>query len=193
MKYLFFDTETTGLPRNYKAPVTDAENWPRLVQLAWILCEADGTIVEQVDHIIKPDGWTIGKQASDIHGITTERAMTEGIPLDQALKRFARLLYDKGVTLVAHNIDFDHKIVGAELHRLAWPVSFNGVPMICTMKASTNYCAIKSEWGYKWPKLQELHRKLFASNFNEAHNAAADIAATVKCFFELKRLKILTT
>ena len=74
MKYLFFDTETTGLPRNYKAPVTDAENWPRLVQLAWILCEADGTIVEQVDHIVKPDGWTIGKQASDIHGITTERA-----------------------------------------------------------------------------------------------------------------------
>jgi len=29
--YLFFDTETTGLPRNWKAPVTDLDNWPRMV------------------------------------------------------------------------------------------------------------------------------------------------------------------
>lgn len=37
MKYLFIDTETTGLPKEYDAPYTDIDNWPRLVQLAWIV------------------------------------------------------------------------------------------------------------------------------------------------------------
>ncbi len=35
--YVFFDTETTGLPLNWKAPVTELENWPRLIQLAYIV------------------------------------------------------------------------------------------------------------------------------------------------------------
>ena len=37
--YLFFDTETTGLPRNWKAPVTHLNNWPRMIQIAWIACD----------------------------------------------------------------------------------------------------------------------------------------------------------
>jgi len=35
--YLFFDAETTGIPRNYKVPASDHRNWPRLVQIAWLL------------------------------------------------------------------------------------------------------------------------------------------------------------
>lgn len=194
MMYLFFDTETTGLPKNYNAPVKDVDNWPRLVQLAWILAGADGKTVEQFNCIVKPDGWVITEQASAIHGITQAMAEKDGIPVAEALKRFARLLYDKGVTLVAHNIDFDYKVVGAELERLGWPVGFGSTPMICTMKASTEFCRIPSMNGYKtfkWPKLQELHRKLFALEFKEAHNAAADIQATARCFFELVRLKVI--
>ena len=33
--YLFFDTETTGLPKRWNAPVTDLENWPRSFAGAW--------------------------------------------------------------------------------------------------------------------------------------------------------------
>ena len=28
--FLTFDTETTGLPKNFKADVSDSANWPRL-------------------------------------------------------------------------------------------------------------------------------------------------------------------
>ncbi len=38
---------------------------------------------------------------------------------------------------------------------------------------------------------RKLHYKLFRTGFEEAHNAAADIKATVKCFRELKRRGIL--
>ena len=76
--YLFFDTETTGLPRNWKAPVTDLNNWPRMVQIAWILCDDKGNRVESADYIIKPENFVIPQDASRVHGITTEKAINEG-------------------------------------------------------------------------------------------------------------------
>jgi len=76
--YLFFDTETTGLPRNWKAPVTDLNNWPRLVQLAYLLYDENGNKITGGDYIIKPEGFTIPINASRIHGISTERAIREG-------------------------------------------------------------------------------------------------------------------
>jgi DNA polymerase III epsilon subunit-like protein len=191
---LFFDTETTGLPKNYKAPVKDVDNWPRLVQLAWLLATAEGTVIARGDDIVQPDGWTISDKAAGVHGITTERATAEGKPLKVVLADFVKLVLEPDVLLVAHNIDFDYKVVGAEFYRLGYTellAAYNHKRMICTMRASTDYVAIPSEWGYKWPKLQELHRKLFAEDFKEAHNAAADIAATAKCFFKLVELNVI--
>jgi hypothetical protein len=56
------------------------------------------------------------------------------------------------------------------------------------MEKTINFCAIQGLYGYKFPKLSELHYKLFRTGFEEAHNAAVDIQATTKCFWELKRL-----
>ena len=72
--YLFFDTETTGLPRNWKAPVTDLHNWPRMVQIAWILCDKTGNRIESNDFIIKPENYKIPRDASRVHGISTEKS-----------------------------------------------------------------------------------------------------------------------
>ncbi len=57
MFLFFFDTETTGLPQRWNAPVTDVDNWPRLVQLAWIMCDDKGNIIEERSDIIKPEGF----------------------------------------------------------------------------------------------------------------------------------------
>lgn len=73
--YLFFDTETTGLPKNWKAPVTDLNNWPRLVQLAY---DSNGNKISGGDFIIKPEGFSIPTESSRIHGISTERALRAG-------------------------------------------------------------------------------------------------------------------
>lgn len=186
--YLFFDTETTGLPRNWKAPVTDLNNWPRLVQLAYLLYDKSGNKICGGDYIIKPDGFTIPADASRIHGISTEKANREGRDLITVLTDF-QLLINKTEYLVAHNISFDEKIVGAEFLRNRMPDTVPTIKRICTMLSTTNFCAIDGPYGYKWPKLSELHYKLFGDDFEEAHNAAADIHATAKCFWELKRLK----
>ena len=188
--YLFFDTETNGLPRNWKAPITDLSNWPRLVQIAWILFDHLGNEIERNDHIIKPRGFTIPYEASSIHGITTEKAISEGVELQFVLTQFNNQV-QKATNLVAHNMSFDEKIVGAEFLRRGMTNPISTKKKICTMLGTTNYVAIPGYYGYKWPKLSELHQKLFGFDFEEAHNAAADINATAKCFWEAKRLGIL--
>jgi len=188
--YLFFDTETTGLPRSWSAPASDVDNWPRLVQLAWIMYDEDGTRTAEGNVIIRPDGFTIPADASRVHGISTERALAEGIPVRNALQTF-RDKIGESAFLVAHNIDFDEKILGAEFIRAEMEHEFAKKKKICTMKSSVNFCAIPSARGFKWPQLNELHQKLFGEPFKDAHDASVDIAATAKCFWELKKRGVL--
>ena len=188
--YLFFDTETTGLPQNWKAPVSDLRNWPRMVQLAFLLYDKNGNKIAGGDYIIKPAGFTIPADVSRIHGITHERAMEEGKPLAAVLDDFQSYI-EESEYLVAHNMSFDEKIVGAEFLRNKKPDHTASRKKICTMLGSVNYCAIRGPYGNKWPKMSELHYKLFNTGFEEAHNAAYDISATARCFWELKRLGII--
>ena len=51
--YLFFDTETTGLPKDWKAPISDLDNWPRLVQIAWSHYDSSGNEISNNSYIIK--------------------------------------------------------------------------------------------------------------------------------------------
>ncbi len=188
--YLFFDTETTGLPKSWKAPVTDLNNWPRLVQLAFLFYDKSGNRIVEGNHIIKPEGFTIPVEVSRIHGITTERANQEGRPLLAVLQEFQSLI-DQSEFLVAHNMSFDEKIVGAEFLRNRMQDSTATKRKICTMQSTTNFCALEGPYGYKWPKLSELHIRLFGKSFEEAHNAAVDIQATAKCFWKLRELKVI--
>ena len=70
--FLIFDTETTGLPKHDKAPLNDFDNWPRVVQLAWQLHDAEGRFIEAQNHLICPDGFVIPINAAMVHEITTE-------------------------------------------------------------------------------------------------------------------------
>lgn len=188
--YLFFDTETTGLPKDWKKPITDGDNWPRLVQLAWLAFDHEGNKLAGSSVIIKPECFVIPTEATKIHGITTERAMAEGVPLASFLGWFGNQLRD-AYNVIGHNIQFDDNIIGAEFCRLKMEPHDTG-HRICTMQGSADHCKIKNHaGGNKWPKLIELHTHLFGAGFEKAHDAAADIEATARCFWELRRLKVL--
>lgn len=189
--YFFFDTETTGLPRNWKAPVSDLNNWPRMIQVGYVVYDFDGKHVETKEYIIRPEGFIIPEESSRIHGITTERALDEGESLSVVLNDLHQKITSSSM-LVAHNISFDEKVLGAEFLRHRLPNIIESKTKICTMLASMNYCAIPNQYGkYKWPKLEELHQKLFMKGFDNAHNALADIQATADCFWKLKELKVI--
>lgn len=188
--YLFFDTETAGLPKSWKAPVQQIENWPRLVQVAWLLYDNDGNLLEKAEYIIKPEGFRIPIASTRIHGITTEIALKDGVDLEEVMQTFEASV-QKATYLVAHNMNFDVNILGAEYIRADIESRFYKKLRICTMKSSTDYCGLPGRYGYKWPTLTELHQILFKKDFEEAHNALADIEATARCFWELKERGII--
>jgi len=184
--YIIFDTETTGLPGNYNAPVTDLDNWPRLVQLAWQLHDAKGKLLSQQNHIVRPEGFTIPYNAEKIHGISTKRAEKEGKALAEVLAFFQKDM-EKATYLVGHNVEFDIMVTGAEFLRKGFTTDFVDKNSLDTKEISTEFCAIPGGKGgkFKWPTLTELHRKLFGADFDAAHDAAYDVHATAKCFFGL--------
>jgi DNA polymerase-3 subunit epsilon len=187
---LFFDTETTGLPKNWKAPVTDLDNWPRLVQLAYLVYDFDGNLIHSSNEIVKPNGFTIPVDASNVHGITTDIANQRGSKIEEVFELFSIHL-KRAKVLVAHNMAYDEKIIGSEMIRLGMENTVDSKEKICTMESTVDLCKIDGPYGYKWPKLEELHRFLFNHDFDGAHDALADIQATAKCFWELKKQKSL--
>lgn len=192
--YLIFDTETTGLPRNKTAPVTDLDNWPRLVQLAWQLHDETGKLLSQGNHMVKPEGFTIPFNAERIHGISTDRALEVGEDLNLVLSKFSEDV-KKARVLVGHNIEFDNKIIGAEYLRSEQENLLETYPNIDTSMDTVEFCQLQGGLGgkLKQPKLVELYEKLFGIPFAAAHDAAYDVDATAKAFFECLRRKILKT
>ncbi|WP_396590802.1 DNA polymerase III subunit alpha [Allomuricauda sp. R78024] len=189
--YLIFDTETTGLPKRWNAPITDTDNWPRCIQIAWQLHDEWGNLVEHQDMLIQPDGFNIPYEAEQIHGISTALAEQDGVPLSEALGLFNEAL-SKTKFVVGQNVDFDINIMGCEFHRMGVENSLTTLPVLdtCT-EATAELCRIPGGRGgkFKLPTLTELHEYLFGEPFAEAHNATADVEATTRCFLELVRKK----
>jgi DNA polymerase-3 subunit alpha len=188
--YIIFDTETTGLPRNWNAPITDTSNWPRVVQIAWQVHDDMGRLVENMDFLIRPDGFDIPFDAERIHGISTELAQQFGDPLEDVLMLFNKAL-EKADFVVGQNVGFDINVLGCEFVRLDLSSKMAEMPVLdtCT-EVTAELCKLPGGRGgrFKLPTLTELHQFLFHVPFSEAHNATADVEATTRCFLELIRL-----
>ena len=184
--FLTFDSETTGLPKNYKAPLSDSDNWPRLVQLAWQINDNKGKLKSNKSYIIKPQGFTIPYNSEKVHGISTEIALKEGHNLEFVLKEFENDLF-LSKYIIGHNIDFDINIVGAEYYRKKIKSCLEDKIKIDTGKISKQFCNLSGGIGgrLKMPKLIELYEILFGEKFSDAHDATYDVNATAKSFFEL--------
>ena len=187
--YLIFDTETTGLPKRWDAPLTDSENWPRCIQIAWQIHDSKGGLVAHQDYLIQPEDFTIPFDSEQIHGISTALATADGVSLATVLTDFQRAL--EGVHyIVGHNVSFDRNIMGAEFLRAGLSDPLEEKPVIDTCTEETAHlCQLPGGRGgkFKLPTLGELYHFLFQQSFEEAHNATADVEATSRAFLELIR------
>ena len=187
--YIIFDTETTGLPKRWNAPLSDSENWPRCIQIAWQVHADSGELLSHEDYLIQPDGFTVPYDAEQIHGISTALAEQQGRPLDEVLTLFSTAL-EQAEYLGGHNVTFDLNIMGAEFLRLGDHNPLEEALVIDTCTEETaQLCQLPGGRGgkFKLPTLTELYIHLFGAGFGEAHNATADVEATTRCFLELLR------
>ncbi|ARK07457.1 PolC-type DNA polymerase III [Sphingobium phage Lacusarx] len=185
MNFLFFDTETTGLP-NRSVPLSHPTQ-PHITQLGAVL-QINGQDAIVLDTLIKPDGWTIGAKAKELTGITEEMCEESGIPIADAVDMFM-IMAANADFIVCHNTAFDTKLMGIEYSRLNSSLHHStvlvGKPTLCTMKTATPICKIKKGDGrtdYKWPKLEEAMMFFFGEKLENAHSAIVDIKATQRLF-----------
>lgn len=176
--HLTFDSETTA-KLDFSAPA-DAPHQPRLVQLAALLQDDAANVIATLNVIVKPEGFEIPADVVAIHGITTERALVEGVSLRHALCTFA-CLATLADTHIAHNRKFDEKILRGEFRRCGSVApQFNGY---CTMMAA------QDRMGGRWPKLAAAYKYFFGDGFDNAHDALADVRACSRIYFHLMSLQ----
>lgn len=180
---LVFDTETTGLAEFKLPPEHDRQ--PRLVQLGAILYDKERRVRAEANLIVKPEGFEVPLQASNVHGMTTKIALEYGMSEKAVLQLFLGMCR-KATTLVAHNIQYDGIVIGRALH-------IHGMKheppsnKVCTMLAMTEICKLPGNYGkYKWPQLQEAYKHIFGENFVGAHDAMADVRACAEVYFWLQ-------
>jgi len=200
--YLFFDTETTGKPKNYNGSIKDLDNWPRITQFAWQLYKENGTLIKSFQSLVKPDNWTIptvdelkakGEKNPNFfieNNMSTERCEKEGRPIKGILEQFKNEIEDCKY-LLAHNLNFDLAVTASEMYRIDLKCE-NKPTKICTMQSTTDILKLPGPYGFKWPTLTELHNHLFGCDFVGAHDASDDVTAMAKCFFQLIKNKQIT-
>ena len=189
MKILVFDTETTGLiPKGIA--LTNVISQPYIVQLSYILFDTDENkvLVDQNVIISLPKNIRVSKESTKIHGITQRTIQQQGISILPVLQHFHSVCQECDL-LVAHNIEFDKKMIIIEGLRNDWHVAIP-TAIFCTMKNTIDLCKIirknyKGEPYYKYPRLCELHQFLFGKLPTNLHNAYIDILICLRCFYKL--------
>jgi DNA polymerase-3 subunit epsilon len=210
MRVLVFDTETTGLPKSKIINPDMLNLWPHIVQFSYVIYDTTlNYISESKDSIVKlKDGITIPEDSIKIHGVTNESSQKNGTNIEFILNEFFYHLRNVDL-LVGHNISFDINMIKVELLRFIYEPNSNISEneskaykfnlhfltnyknIYCTLNESINLCNIKAidKFGkeyIKFPKLLELHQKLFESTPNNLHNSFNDILVTLICFMKLK-------
>ena len=208
MRFLVFDTETTGLPQTKFISPSTLQQWPHIVQFSYVIYDSSlNDIIESKDYIIKlPESISIPEEITKINGITNEKTSKYGMPINEVLNEFFYYLrnVDK---LVGHNIEFDVNMIKVSLLRLINSGSLtkeqlklykqdfhyleNYKNISCTLKDSIEFCNIQKQTKngktyLKYPKLIELHEKLFNKSPSNLHNSFNDILVTLRCFMKLK-------
>jgi len=194
MRIIVFDTETTGLPKSRKASPQQSELWPYIVQFSWLVYDDATKEIKSIkDYIIKlPDGMTIPEDSTKIHGITNEKMLAEGKPIHDILIEFIKDYLNSQI-VVAHNLEFDSKVIQAELYRnnmVNWIEKSCNIEY-CTMKYGKPLTNILRPSKFnngtyqKPPKLMELHQYLFQTVPNNLHNSMIDVWVCFRCFHQM--------
>ncbi|OCX54779.1 DNA polymerase III subunit epsilon [Mucilaginibacter sp. PPCGB 2223] len=185
---LFIDTETSGLPKNWKLPYADNANWPTAVQVSWVIYDEHRREVKREDHYVSNNDLAISKQAYKIHGLSAEFLSQHGDSRKQVMKLLYQDLEKYKPLVVGHFVELDYHITGVDFFRVEMEQPMNRLPMFCTMLATKNMVRNPQ---MHYLKLGELYELLFNKPLGNQHNAMTDALATAECFFELQRTEAI--
>lgn len=186
--FLVIDTETSGLPKNWQAPYSAENNWPYIIQIAWIVYDQHHQEVKRENHFIYDPSIAIAPSATDIHHITKEFLAANGEDKSAVLKLLLQDLKVFKPLIIGHFIEFDLQMLHVELHRTGQFNPLNSLSYFCTMKASEPFVRNPK---MEQLKLNEFYIELFNEVPKQIHNALSDAIHTAKIFFHLMKINLV--
>ncbi|MEO5909881.1 MAG: 3'-5' exonuclease [Pelobium sp.] len=180
--FLVIDTETSGLPKKWDVAYDIENNWPHILQVAWVVFDKNGKEIKSANYYLKNNGFKINKYAFNIHKITTEFLDLNGEDRKKILTKLAYDLQKYQPLIIGHFVELDLHMMNVEFHRFKIENSLNELPHFCTMKASVPYIKNPS---FKYLKLNRFYKTLFHKRPVKLHDALADAKLTAEIFFHL--------
>jgi DNA polymerase-3 subunit epsilon len=192
----FMDTEYHLLDKQYHKKDADDPNGPRLASLGWILCDQASMEVRGMDYkLVYPEGWTMTQGAYETNKLDMDTLKRFGFPIASVIAAWADVLeLGKGeeLTVVAHGVTTDLKVLRGELRRAGLPDFYETTYSFCTMMSNTKLLGLKQGDTNrpKWPSLQECFKFYFdMSEIPGAHTAFNDALALKKLYIEMRSRK----
>ena len=159
-----FDLETTGV---------DVDT-SRIVSACVAVLDEHGTVVQRWDWLADP-GIEIPEGASAVHGITTERARTEGRAAELVVAEIAqtlRVLFATGIPLVVYNAPYDLTLLDRECRR------HTVAPVVGSMTVIDPLVIDKAVDRYrKGKRTLEVTTGIYGVALDDAHDAGSDAIA----------------
>lgn len=182
---LFVDTETSGLPPDWNLPYAVEQNWPYIVQVAWLIYTREGEQVKAANHYMPlPAGVTIDPSSAKVHGLTPEFLQERGEDRGTVMQQLHDDLAHYQPLVVAHFMELDLHMIGAGFHRAHLDNPLQHLPTFCTMKLTEGFVRPVQQ---RYLHLGDLYTRLFQEPLLHQHDAWVDAQAVAQCFFEMQR------
>lgn len=191
---LAYDTETTDKP--IWGEPSEGEAQPHIVQLAAKLVDLDTQeVINQMNMLVKPDGWVSSDESLAVHGISQETGLELGIDEGIVVLGFFQmwqqaLELDPEAIRIGHNETFDRRIIRIATLRIPSLIEFaepwKDLPKdrsFCTMHKSRKSCDLG-----KPPTLTEAYEHFTGEQFVNAHDAMADVDGCLTVYWAIQFL-----
>lgn len=201
--FVFVDTETTGKIPDYRTksgkkcgyifPRKNAayEN-SRLISVSYMITDGmNNTIMEPKHLYVKPNGFEIPSDITELTGITTEYAFKHGSHLECVLKEFEEDIKKHNVTFfVSHNVLFDSYIMQNSAFRRGGTTDSLLLHLEQTMRY---YCTCKGPTvrKLKYLKLNKSIIEILKEEPVGLHNALNDMMYCKRIFFKLRQQNLI--
>ena len=186
---LFVDTETSGLPTDWRKPYAEPGAWPHVAQIAWLVYTAAGELVGTENHYIQPSDYDLTPASQRVHGLTLAFLREHGQGRHAVMQRLHDDLLRYKPLVVGHFLELDYHMMGVSFHRAGLSNPLPGLPTFCTMRLTERFWQPMRQ---QYLRLAELYQRQFGRPLLRQHDALADAEATAQCFFELERTGDIT-
>lgn len=194
--------------------------WPSIIQLSYIIYDTENTENAKIfnKYIDIPENLVIAETSIAIHHINREKIeqtpAEKKAPISEAVLEFMNdIMKSDVVTIVGHNVQFDRKMIVAELLRLKNETTspniekqlqflMNNEKFECTMDGTTTICNIQMAVHYKdkqtgedkvfykpkSPKLSESYFHYFKDepSGETLHDALTDVIICLRVYMKNK-------